>query len=238
MLVEEVPKSNNPNSRTIYFSSSINLSARSTNYHSRNDWQGLNESHEDNNANRLSKSRPKVNYNVTQLMNAQTHANDSAASRGPLKSAQQIHLERIITKRLNDLIKTSPSANFDLPKNFSFLSMNSASDKKKSKQGSTPGTRKILSSRRTLNLYFEEESNVLSINSILSLNFQFVDQIDDVAQDGNQHKSRKVEERSFKPRLKLCCICGIVSNYSRCRNCGLFTCSVKCNRLHEDLRCN
>lgn len=240
MLVEEVPKTTNSNSTTVYFSSSINLSARPSSYSfkQQDNNQDQDDSGNANNANRHNKSRPKVNYNLNHLMNAQTQANDTSAYSGPLKSSQQIQLERIITKRLNELNKESATNTFEIPKNFTFQNANASGDKRKARQGNTPTTKKILSSRRNLNLYFEEERNLISINSILSLNYQFIDQIDATSEDKSSTKKRKLNERAFKPRLRLCCICGSNSSYARCTNCGLFACSVKCNKLHEDLRCN
>lgn len=239
MLVEEVPKTTNSNSTTVYFSSLINLSARPSSYSSKQ--QDNNQDQDDSgnaNINRHNKSRPKVNYNLNHLMNAQTQANEIAAYSGPLKSSQQIQLERIITKRLNELNKESTSNTFEIPKNFTFQNANASGDKRKARQGNTPTTKKILSSRTNLNLYFEEERNLISINSILSLNYQFIDQIDSTSEAQSSQKKRKLNERTFKPRLRLCCICGSNSSYARCTNCGLFACSVKCNKLHEDLRCN
>ena len=155
MLVEEVPKTTNSNSTTVYFSSSINLSARPSSYSSKQ--QDNNQDQDDsgnaNNINRHNKSRPKVNYNLNHLMNAQTQANDIAAYSGPLKSSQQIQLERIITKRLNELNKESATNTFEIPKNFTFQNANASGDKRKARQGNTPTTKKILSSRRNLNLY-------------------------------------------------------------------------------------
>lgn len=237
MLVEEVPKSTNSNSTTVYFSSSINLSARPASYSSKQ--QDPSRGQDENaNANRANKGRPKVNYNLNHLMNAQTQANDASTLSGPLKSSQQIQLERIVTKRLNELSKETATNTFEIPKNFTFLNTNASGDKRKARQGNTPTTKKILSSRRNLNLYFEEERNLISINSILSLNYQFIDQIDSVSEEQSHSKKRKLNERIFKPRLRLCCICGSNSNYARCTSCGLFACSVKCNKLHESLRCN
>ncbi|KAK6463382.1 hypothetical protein DFJ63DRAFT_312700 [Scheffersomyces coipomensis] len=225
MLVEEVPKSTNAKSSTIYFTSSINLSARSSHFRNGGD---------DEEATANKKGRAKVNYNVNQLMNAQTQSNGSQPTDGPLKSAQQIQLERIVSKRLNDLNKESNS--FEIPKNFSYNPINSTADhNKKSRLGNTPSTKKILSARRNLNSYFEEERNLMSINTVLSLNYQFVDfsEVETI-----RHKMRKTERnRTFRPRVRLCCICGTNSNYSRCHLCGLFYCSVRCNKYHQESRC-
>lgn len=238
MLVEEVPKTGGSKSTTVYFSSSINLSARPSAFAAKyQDGQDQDDSG-NSNINRHSKGRPKVNYNLNHLMNRQTQANDYQTNTGPLKSAQQIQLERLISKRMNELNKETTVNTFEIPKNFSFQNVNSGSDKRKARQGNTPSTKKILSSRRNLNLFFEEERNLIAINSILSLDYQFIDQIDSTTDSTSNSKKRKLNERTFKPRLRLCCICGANSSYARCTNCGLFACSVKCNKLHEDLRCN
>lgn len=234
MLVEEVPKGANPR---VYFSSSVNLSAKSRPYANQESNETAAES-----ASRQGKNRPKVNYNLTYLMNAQTQIADSSSG-GSLKSAQQIQLERIISKRLVDLNREPASgAQFELPKNFAYHSIHGGiNPDKKARQGNTPTTKKILSARRNLNLYFEEERNVISINSILALNYQFVDAIDSISSenDGPASKRRKLRKSStFKPRLRLCCICGQNSSYARCTSCGLFLCSVRCNRVHQELRCN
>ncbi|KAF3985129.1 hypothetical protein FT663_05306 [Candidozyma haemuli var. vulneris] len=234
MLVEEVPKSNEKNSSTIYFSSSINLSARPSAKHY--------DTGNGEDANRNSKSRPKVNYNLTDLLNAQTQANYSngTITSGNFKSSQQLQLEKLIVKRLGELSKETPNANFEIPKTFGYNSIHknlSAADKKKVRLGNTPSTKKILAARRNLNSYFEEEKNLISINTILGVNFSFAEQNDEVLQ-ATSAKKRRVGERVFKPKAKLCCICGNLSGYSRCSNCGLYSCSVRCIRLHHESRCN
>lgn len=236
MFVEEVPKGANPK---VYFSSSINISARNP-----RSYVNLQDSAAESaaeSASRQGKNRPKVNYNLTYLMNAQTQVADAAAV-GNLKSAQQMQLERIISKRLADVTKEpAAGAQFELPKNFAYYSRHSGvNPDKKARQGNTPTTKRILSARRNLNLYFEEERNFISINSILVLNYQFVEAIDGVSEsEGPVSKKRKYRRSAtFKPRLRLCCICGQNSSYARCASCGLFLCSVRCNRMHLELRCN
>ncbi|GEQ70756.1 hypothetical protein JCM33374_g4435 [Metschnikowia sp. JCM 33374] len=110
MLVEEVPKRGPTNSSTIYFSSSVNLQARPSS-------KSADSSNRDE-ANRTSKSRPKVNYNLTELLNAQTHANYSngSVSSGVYKSSHQMQLEKLLSKRLSELGKETPNANFELRK--------------------------------------------------------------------------------------------------------------------------
>lgn len=214
MFVEEVPKKSNANSSTIYFTSSINLTARPSRINHETDVQPV-------------AKKAKINYNLNDLMTAQLQSNDSQQSAGPLKSSQQITLERLTSKRLLELSKEGPVTNFELPKNYE-----SKNNNKKNKQGNTPGTKKILSAKRNLNSYFEEERNLVSINSILSLNYQYLDQYDYLSSKKNK------KEKIFRPRIKLCCICSNVSNYARCHICGLFFCSIKCNRVHQDSRCN
>lgn len=222
MLVEEIPKKSQSSSSTIYFSSSINLTARP----SRN-----NRVDGDQDEQQTNKGRAKVNYNVNHLMLAQTQAND-VQSPSSLKSSQQVQVERIISKRLAELNK-DPNPTFDLPKGFEYKSIHSSHDAKsnKSRLGNTPTTKRILAARRNLNSYFEEERNLISINSILNLNYQFVD-----FSQFEQSKRRKIDHVN-KPKLRLCCICGNKSNYTRCSLCGLYSCSVKCNRLHNESRC-
>ena len=224
MLVEEIPKTGGANASTIYFSSSINLTARLMG--------GNRQRGDDNNEGPPNKKgRTKVNYNLNQLFNAQTQANNDTKNNGPSKSAQQIQLEKVVQKRLVELSHESAGKGFELPKNFVYTSIHSTRDNRnsshKSRQGNTAATKRILAARRNLNLYFEEERNLISINTILSSNFQFIDVID---------SKGKTTERS-RPRVRLCCICGSKSNYSRCQLCGLYYCTVKCNKLHQELRC-
>lgn len=228
MLVEEVPKQTNANSSTIYFLSLVNLQARPS-------------FKDSDDANRNSKNRPKVNYNLTDLLNAQTQANYSngtTASNGAYKSSQQVQLERFISKRTSELSRESPQSNFDLPKTFGYTSIHkhmSANDKKKLRLGNTPSTKRILAARRNLNSYFEEEKNLISINTILGVNFAFAEQNGGEFEESDA-KRRRVT-KLFKPKAKLCSICGSRSNYSRCGQCGLYSCSVRCLRLHHELRC-
>lgn len=227
MLVEEVPKTSGANASTIYFSSSVNLTARLMG----KDRYWHDESGE---GPPNKKGRTKVNYNLNQLFNAQTQANNDAKINGPSKSARQIQLEKVVQKRLVELNQESSTKGFELPKNFAYTSIHSSRDNRnssqKSRQGNTPSTKRILAARRNLNLYYEEERNLISINTILSSNFQFIDVID------SRDVKNKIPERS-RPRVRLCCICGSKSNYSRCPLCGLYYCTVKCNKLHQELRC-
>lgn len=224
MLVEEVPKSTNSNTSTIYFSSSINLTARLL---------GKSSTGESSTGSSNKKGRAKVNYNLNQLMNAQTQTNEPTNKTGTLKSTQQVQLERLVSKRLVDLSQETSTKGFELPKNFTYTSIHSKGSEKvshKSRLGNTPNAKRILAARRNLNLYFEEERNLISINTILTLNHQFVD-----FTDIDKNKRRKVER--IRPKIRLCSICGNKSNYSRCPLCGLYYCSVKCNNLHQELRC-
>lgn len=205
MLVEEVPKTN-PNSLTVYFSLSINLTARPQR-------RALG----DDDAPLSSTKRAKVNYNLTQLMQAQVQAREQTQAQ--IKLAQQITIERLVLKRLTDLNKDS---SFDLPRTFE-------ADKR---VGNTPSTKKILTARRNLNLYFEEERNLMLVNTILNLCYQFVDFSD------LEKKSKKNSKPQMKKlKVRLCCICGNSLDYLRCPRCGLYACTVKCLRLHTDSRC-
>lgn len=250
MLVEEVPKSSKSGNSTVYFSSLINLTARPSAFSGINSIQRdgspqLGQEQEDGNDqpnnSRMSKNRAKVNYNLNDLMNAQTQTNNNVTNRNtPLKSSQQIQLEKIATRRMNELNRETPSSSFDLPKNFSYQSVHSKNKSlidKKSRLGNTPTTKKILAARRNLNSYFEEERNLMSVNSILSVHYQFLEGDSTIAEPPSKKQKNFQRFKPFKPRLKLCCICGLNSPYSRCTLCGLFSCSVKCNRLHQESRC-
>lgn len=228
MLIEEVPKKTNSNSSTIYFSSSINLTARPN--------SRINQNNNDELIQPQSKKQ-KINYNLNDLMNAQIQSNDNSQTSGPLKSAQQLALERLATKRMLELSKEANVTNFELPKNFEYNKQLKGKPTT-SKQGSTPGTKKILSARRNLNSYFEEERDLMAINSILSLNYQYLDQLDSYNSAVNDKSKKAKKEKLFRPRIKLCCICSNVSNYARCGTCGLFYCSIRCNRVHHESRCN
>lgn len=96
MLVEEVPKQALKKQFYVYFLSLVSLLARP---------YFKNADSED--ANRNSKNRPKVNYNLTDLLNAQTQANynSGTVASGVFKSSQQMQLERLISKRLGELSK-------------------------------------------------------------------------------------------------------------------------------------
>lgn len=225
MLVEEVPKKSNTNDSIVYFSSSVNLSARPS---SRN----IDRNQEDGDEGyRLMQSRPKVNYNLNHLMNAQTNV---VKEDTPLKSAQRVQLERQLSKRIRELNRETKTS-FDIPKNFSLQNVNASIDKKRGRQGNTPTTKRILATSRNLSQYFEEERNLLFINALLSINFLFIEE-NTVLELSS--KKRALQSNNCRSRLKLCCICGLNSVYTRCGNCGLYTCSVKCGRLHEELRCN
>ncbi|KAG7193319.1 uncharacterized protein KQ657_000733 [Scheffersomyces spartinae] len=226
MLVEEIPKTSNANSNTIYFSSLINLLARPTSLRHSN----LNSTDDGDGTSRGSKNRPKVNYNLTDLAN-KSIGNDSGSG---LKSQQLLQLEKLITKRLTELHKES-SVPFEIPKNLSFH----GGGKAKARPGNTPTTKRIISARRNLNLYFEEEKDYLALNAILTRAYQFADPNDGAtSQKVKKQKSMISTKRAFKPKLKLCCICGNKSDYTRCFKCGLFSCSVRCNKVHVQLRCN
>lgn len=203
MLVEEVPKTN-PNSLTVYFSLLINLTARPQR-------RALGEDE----APSSSTKRAKVNYNLTQLMQAQVQAREQ--SQAQIKLAQQISIERLVLKRLRDL---NNDPQFDLPRTFE-------ADKR---IGNTPSTKKILTARRNLNLYFEEERNLMLVNTILNLCYQFI--------DFSEFEKKKKPEVVKKHKLRLCCMCGSLLSYLRCPLCGLYSCSVRCNRLHLDSRCS
>lgn len=226
MLVEEIPRKLQSNLSTIYFLSLVNIQARAT-----PKLQEHGEEHRNN------KARPKVNYNLTELLNAQTQVNynNGSVKGGAFKSSHQIQLERFISKRFADLGKETPGGNFELPKSFMYSSIHrhkSVQDKKTVRLGNTPSTKRILAARRNLNSYFEEEKNLISINTILGVNYSFAEQNNDDV-NGKRRKLSGV----LKPKVKLCCICGSQSPYSRCDHCGLYSCSVRCIRLHHELRC-
>ncbi|KAG5418887.1 hypothetical protein I9W82_003605 [Candida metapsilosis] len=190
MLVEEIPKTGGANASTIYFSSSINLTARSMG--------GNRQRGDDNNEGPPNKKgRTKVNYNLNQLFNAQTQANNDTKNNGPSKSAQQIQLEKVVQKRLVELSHESAGKGFELPKNFVYTSIHSTRDNRnsshKSRQGNTAATKRILAARRNLNSYFEEERNLISINTILSSNFQFIDVIDSKGKTTERSRPRLVQ---------------------------------------------
>lgn len=235
MLVEEVPKTTLAQASTVYFTSLINLTARPS-IRNQLPFDRATPDLEEPQAGRAGKSRPKVNYNLNDLMNAQTQTMETPTSKGPLKSAHQVQLEKITAKRLTEL--TKETAPFELPKGFAYQSIHASNNSdKKFRLGNTPSTKKILAARRNLNLYFEEERNLLSINLILQVNFQFVDNTSERPKTKKKKTGLTYPRRAFKPRLRLCCICGDQSNYARCSLCGLFSCSVRCNRLHNELRC-
>lgn len=225
MLIEEIPPKRNNNSSTIYFSSSINLSARP------NPRLNLGNNNENN---QPKAKKAKINYNLNDLMNKQIQTNDGQKANGPLKSTHQIALEKAATRRILDLSKEANNTNFELPKNFEYRNR-AGTGNKLSRQGSTPGTKKILSARRNLNSYFEEERNLVSINTILTISYHYLDQFDAYT---NLNGSKELTQtKLFRPRIKLCCICSNISSYARCMNCGLFYCNIKCYKIHQESRC-
>lgn len=226
MLVEEIPKTLNTNSTTIYFLSLVNLQARPTH---KADSQGDEP--------RGEKNRPKVNYNITDLLNAQTQVNynSGTVNGGVFKSSHQMQLEKVITKRLLDLSKESPNPTFELPKMFAYTSIHktlSAADKKKVRHGNSLAAKRILAARRNFNSYLDEEKNWIWTNTIQGVHFLFAEQNWELAK-----KRKKGGMPVLKPKLRLCSVCGSRSPYSRCGACGLYSCSVKCRRLHFESRC-
>lgn len=229
MLVEEIPKTINPNSATIYFLSLINLQARPT--------QKSAENQSEDSA-RSEKNRPKVNYNITDLLNAQTQLNynSGTVNGGTFKSSHQMQLEKLITKRLTELNKESPNPTFELPKMFAYTSIHktlSAADKKKIRHGNSLAAKKILAARRNFNSYLDEEKNWIWTNTIQGVHFSFAEQNWELA----SKKRKGYSEPVLKPKVRLCSMCGSRSPYSRCGACGLYSCSVRCRRLHFELRC-
>lgn len=227
MLVEEIPKTISTNSTTIYFLSLINLLARPS----------LRSTDGQPDEGRNEKNRPKVNYNITDLLNAQTQVNynSGTGNGGVFKSSHQMQLEKVITKRLSELSRESPNPSFELPKMFAYTSIHknlSATDKKKIRHGNSLAAKKILAARRNFNSYLDEEKNWIWTNTIQGVHFLFAEQNWELA------KKRKTGEIVSKPKVRLCCVCGSSSPYSRCGSCGLYSCSVKCRRLHFELRCN
>ena len=259
MLVEEIPKLSNANSTTVYFSSSINLTARpigarfNSSFNNNSNIKSSSSISSSSNGSGGSgvggsgltstnpKGRAKVNYNLNQLFNAQTQTKAQRDS-GPSKSAQQIQLERAVQKRLNELNQESIGKSFELPKNFQYNSIHSSGDNNrsnmshKSRLGNTPATKRILAARRNLNLYYDEERNILIINTILTSNYQFID-YDEGNNNTNKGNIKKQKLGNSRPKLRLCCVCGSKSNYARCSACGLYYCCVRCNNLHLELRC-
>lgn len=208
MLVEEIPRNSLANPLTLYFSLLVNLAARPA---------------KTTDENRGQKKRQKVNYNLTDLLNAQTQTNVTH-NPGEFKTLQQVQLERLVDKRLTELGRETQS--FDT-RHFQYTSIHELLARR---VGNTPLTKRILAARRNLNSYFEEEKNLISINTILGVNYAFVEQNGGVLQ-----RRRRRRDRVFKPKVKLCHFCGQQSNYSRCRACGLFVCSVRCNLEHQRL---
>lgn len=177
------------------------------------------------------KNRVKLNYNVNHLMNAQIQANGKDRENGITKSAQQVAFEKLVQRRLNDLNKECHKKSIDPLKDFfnNIQSLNK-DQKRLLRTENKNSTKKKITERRTFAVYFEEEKNLVHINNILNYNYQFIDM--DTSLDFEKKKTRV-----FKLNLKLCCICGEVSNYARCLNCSFYFCSVKCNLLHQSTRC-
>lgn len=226
MLVEEIPKTLNTNTTTIYFLSLVNLQARPTH---KSDIQ--------TDELRGEKNRPKVNYNITDLLNAQTQVNynSGTVNGGVFKSLHQMQLEKVITKRLLELSKESPNPTFELPKMFAYTSIHktlSAADKKKVRHGNSLAAKRILAARRNFNSYLDEEKNWIWTNTIQGVHFLFAEQNWELAK-----KQKKGSLPVLKPKVRLCSVCGSRSPYSRCGACGLYSCSVKCRRLHFESRC-
>lgn len=221
MLVEEIPKTISTNPSIIYFLSLVKLQALPA---LRNDTEEL----------RSEKNRPKVNYNITDLLNAQQQVNyNGSGNGGVFKSSHQMQLEKLITKRLLELSRESPNPAFELPKMFAYISTHkwlNAADKK-IRNGNSLAAKRILAARRNFNSYLDEEKNWIWTNTIQGVHFLFAEQKWEL-----QATKRKVL-LVLKPKVRLCCVCGSQSPYSRCGACGLYSCSVKCRRLHFESRC-
>lgn len=255
MLVEEVPKTGVNKGSTVYFSSSVNMTARpfvgrgagggggvdgagasgagasSATSHSAGGSAGGSAG-----IGAASAARTKVNYNLNDLMNIQTGQLESVTRHGGLKLAQQIQLERLINKRFGELNRENAlAATFELPKNFADARGGGGGDRKAARVGNTQLTKRILAARRNLSLYLEEERNVILMNTILSLSYQFVGELEPM--DAMGTKRQKLTRSLVKPKVRLCCVCGADLGYARCERCGLFLCSVRCNNVHLELRC-
>lgn len=257
MLVEEVPKTGVNKGSTVYFSSSVNLTARpfagrggggggngvdgagaggagasSATGHSGSGSAGGSAG----SGGGAAAARAKVNYNLNDLMNIQTGQLESVTRHGSLKLAQQIQLERLISKRFGELNRENAlAATFELPKNFADARGGGGGDRKAARVGNTQLTKRILAARRNLSLYLEEERNVILMNTILSLSYQFVGELEPM--DALGTKRQKLTRSLVKPKVRLCCVCGADLGYARCERCGLFLCSVRCNNVHLELRC-
>ena len=139
--------------------------------------------------------------------------------------------QRAIVKRLVDLEKENYNdqyARFEIPNidalidtsiqnNIGVPASNSKNKRRSfksqtSKSGSTPSTRKILASRKTLlNLKDDDPASAKDIADVLSVPPKF-------------------------PVTHLCSICGFSSKYI-CPRCGLRYCSLACDDTHKETRC-
>lgn len=215
--VEEIPRGSDPN---VYFSSSINLKASKSMYSSSSSGQ-------------TRKRMAAGSYNVSQL---EANARDSSINENLIETRKSIKRHQEIDREnYND---QNQQVRVELPRsglNIDFKDFNSDyypifdlinysnnvnknANSRRFKLGQTPATRKILTSRKTINNYMDEDVEHAKI----------------VKSDGLYSN---IDDELSLPGKKLCSICG--SNApNRCVRCGARFCSVKCLTIHKEARCS
>lgn len=159
------------------------------------------------------------------VVNSTTGRGKRAAAYGNQRTADSATRQRAIRRRLNELDRENYNEShlrYEAPRVdviIGHLASNGAlqGKKKTSKQqsgrsGSTPATRKILASRKTL-------SNLM----------------DDDPQGARSLSDLAVQPSKY-PVKNLCGICGFHGIYS-CVKCGLKYCSLTCDLTHKETRC-
>ncbi|ODV62209.1 Vps71p ASCRUDRAFT_69033 [Ascoidea rubescens DSM 1968] len=242
-FVEEISRGSDPN---IYFSSSINLKYTSSHRYKKFSTSNSRKRFKPGAYNLQNLQLQNENENE-KILSGIDNNNENKNEEVNYNEFENLIEERQSNKRLQELNKENyneSSFKLELPKsglNISFKNFNKSSypnfdlmsysnqvknqdqyQTKKVRQGLTANTRKILSSRKTLSNYIDEEDSP----EIKKLLF-------------DEKNSSIYPKRNFYnlPGKKLCSICGS-SAMTKCVKCNSRYCSVKCYDVHNETRCS
>ncbi|ODV97488.1 hypothetical protein PACTADRAFT_47399 [Pachysolen tannophilus NRRL Y-2460] len=173
---------------------------------------------------RNSRYQQVVNYDVA-VLEANAHGqNNNDGSTAEMKATRKSNKRLLELDRENynehQLAKIEvPKEGFDYfgnsSKNLNVMNKSG----RRFKLGSTPNTKRILSSKKNLNNYLDEDtSNILKIWA-------------------NLETRDNTNQINAVPELKTCSICGNNSSYT-CVRCGTRFCSIKCGDTHNETRCS
>lgn len=135
-------------------------------------------------------------------ISTQTRVSDSATRRRAILR----RIAELDRENYNDQYLRHDTSNLDT------LLAHSKRARSLNSRGSTPATRKILASRKTLsNLQDDDPEAVADVETILAMESKY-------------------------PDVYLCSICGYESKYL-CTKCGYRYCSMACDETHKETRC-